>query len=187
MEIKDFEDLISNLNMVDVSLKQNLQKLEKIDIEKQLSDIAVENIGKNLTYEFQKQLTYATQKIEEQNHLLIEKIDLFTKTTGDLLQIDNIAESVEIIVKGNRKLQRSYKVIPALAIAFSVGLFTFLTANFNNIYATKIANEREIVKNYPSITFQKINGKFYLLIDKKELKSGFQVVQAMDKLGVSIK
>lgn len=159
MQVRDFEDLIANLNMVDVSLKQNIQKLEKFDIEKQIQKLSTQNIAQNLTQEFEKQLSIAAQILEVQNKELIDKIETFRRATDNLIQIDTIAENIETIVEQNKKLNRSYKVIPAVVIAVTVGIFSFFASNVNAYFSQKIYNEDKFVDRFP-------NAKFYVGRDR---------------------
>ena len=153
MKVQDFEDLISNLNMVDVSLKQNIQKIEKFDVEKQIQKLSTQNIAQNLTKEFEKQLSIASETIEIQNKELIDKIETFRKTTDNLMQIDIIAEQIDTIVAQNRKIERSYKVIPAVVIAVTVGAFSFFVSNINAYFSQIIQNEDQFIERFSSAKF----------------------------------
>jgi len=153
MQIKDFEDLISNLNMVDVSLKQNLQKLEKIDIEKQLSNIAVENIGRNLTKEFEIQIKASTEVLGEHHKTLIHRISSFQKATEGLMQIDSIADDIQTIVQQNKKMEKRYMLIPVAVTAVTVAIFTFFASNVNNYFNEAISGENSFVERFPDSKF----------------------------------
>ena len=153
MQIKDFEDLISNLNMVDVSLKQNIQKLDKFDVEKQIQKLSTQNIAQNLTQEFEKQLSIAAEILEDQNKELIDRIETFRRASDNLMQIDTIAENIETIVEQNKKLNRSYKVIPAVVIAVTVGAFSFFASNINAYFSQIIPGENKFIERFPNAQF----------------------------------
>ena len=153
MQIKDFEDLISNLTMVDVSLQQNIDKLEKFDIEKQIQKLGTQNIAQNLTKEFEKQLSIATETLELQNKELIAKIETFRRATDNLMQIDTIAEQIDTIVTQNKKLDRSYKVIPAITIAVTVGAFSFFASNINAYFSQTIKGENQFIDRFQNANF----------------------------------
>ena len=153
MQIRDFEDLISNLNMVDVSLRQNIDKLEKFDIEKQIQKLGTQNIAQNLTKEFENQLSIATETLEVQNKELVDKIETFRKATDNLMQIDTLAEHIETIVEQNKKLKRSYKVIPAVVIAVTVGAFSFFASNINAYFSQTIPGENKFIERFQNAQF----------------------------------
>ena len=186
MQIRDFEDLISNLNVVDVSLKQNINKLEKFDIEKQIEKLGTQNIGRNLTDEFEKQLKLATETLEVQNKELIDKIETFRRATDNLMQIDTIAEQIDTIVTQNRKIERSYKVIPAVVIAVTVGAFSFFAANINAYLSQTITNEDKFVDRFPDAKFfvGKDRNSIYLQVP---LGTGISQVESNGNLYVGFK
>lgn len=127
MEIKEFSELISELNTVDVSLKQSIKKLESYNIENQLKALKVENIGKNITKKLETEVESSILKFEQKNKELDKKIEKFESATRDLIQIDNIAETLDLILKNNKKIEKKIKWLPIFITSFLVGFFTFYT------------------------------------------------------------
>lgn len=153
MEIKDLEELVSNLTAIDVSLRLNIEKIEKFDVENQLKKIEVEKIGKNITKKLENEVEKSVEIFVQKNEELKKVTDKFEHATANIMQIDDIAEKLEDIINDNKKINRKIKFIPIFSVAFLVGILSFFASNINQYFSHTIKNENQFIERFPDTKF----------------------------------
>lgn len=174
MQIKDFEELIAELNAIDISLKQSIDKLESFDIHKQLRTIEVTNLRRAITQKLEEEIEKAIKKIEERNLVLNQKIEQFDVAIDGLSEIQLMSDNVNNITK----FLKSFKIktiTVAIVSSLFFGVFTGVyISSIKEIIKNDIENLDEFRDKYPSFTIAKDENKFYLVFDKKVNLKKFQ-------------
>lgn len=212
INFRDLEDVVAALTAAEMQLQTNIVELKKLDgiaaranelakidtpaILSQLNQLSFTQISRKIVDSIREQLeqsraemAQSTQKVEAAAKDLAAKTQLLKESSDSLLQIDNMAEDLDDLVKSvkNWRIKSMYAAI-GLSLFFGIAsgsIASYFIQNFSN------SNEAQAIQNAELLTprFGKIavlphdtDPKiFYFAFGSKELKPE---VQTLEKNGV---